>query len=328
MMPSLDRKSDETSTLSGLADALQRFGIGVGRPSEKLLLSSMMALKGLDPSRSLSEHYRRDSDVLRDAGRDALPALREVLIFLKNQAEIPHLRLLPRAFPFIVLTKFFGCYANPNNRTIELLVRWLWRILLTSESVHEGTLLRHSLKAIEGSDPEQTLQRLLKVVPHTKEKKFTLPQKFDARRAYSRIVLVALSSLEPRSLENGSIIDIADLFEENGRNAFRRIMGEQEAKATQRPANGILLPPTTEDIQQKLVELIQRDGTDSLILHSHCINQEAAEKLVNGEFDHFLSLRGRLMEETVDKFGSRLAAWGVNDRPSINHILQQTGEEE
>ena len=77
----------------------------------------------------------------------------------------------------------------------------------------------------------------------------------------------------------------------------------------------------TEDIQKKLVELIQRDGTESQILKSHCIDKNSTEKLVNAEFDQFLSLRGKLMEATVDQMSSPLAAWGVNDRPSINHIL-------
>lgn len=319
------RKSDEPSTLSGLANELQC--LGFGRPSEDQLLTAIIAFKGLDATRSISEHYRRDSEILRNAVNDALPTLRQVLTFLKTHAEIPHLRLLPRSLPFVVLTKFFGLYPEPNGRTVNLLVRWTWRTLLGIKSVDERTLLRRSLDAIEGSEEERTMQSLLDVIPRTKGVSFVLPKKFDARAADSRIALVALSSLHPLDPESGKLIDIADLIEEHDLNAFRKIISVG-TEATYWPSNRILLSPISGGVRQELVDLISREGTNSAILRSHCINEKAAENLLNGELGEFLSLRSHLLKETIDSFGSRLAAWGMNDRPSINYILQQTGEEE
>ncbi|WP_072621010.1 DUF262 domain-containing protein [Spirulina major] len=315
------RKSDEPSTLSGLADELK--ALGIGRPSEDQLLSAIMAFKGLDATRSISEHYRRDPEILRDAVSEALPALRQVLIFLKTHAEIPHLRLLPRSLPFFVLTKFFGLYPEPNSRTITLLVRWTWRTLLGIKSVDERTLLRHSLDAIEGNEPEKTMQKLLVQIPRTKGLDYTLPQKFDARAADSRIILVALSSLHPLHPENEKPIDIAELIEEYDLNAFRKIIS-----VGTEASNRILLPPIVKGVRKELIDLINREGPDSEILKSHCVNRNAAELLRDGKFDEFLSCRGKLLIETVDSFSSRLAAWDMSDRPSINYILQQTGEEE
>ena len=319
------RKSDEPSTLSGLADELK--ALGVGRPSEDQLLSAIIAFKGLDATRSISEHYRRDPEILRDAVSDALPALRQVLIFLKTHAEIPHLRLLPRSLPFFVLTKFFGLYPEPNRRTINLLVRWTWRTLLGIKSVDERTLLRHSLDAIKGDEAERTMQILLAEIPRTRGSGFTLPQKFDARAADSRIVLIALSSLHPLDPENGKSIDISDLIEEHDLNAFRKIISIG-TEITHGPSNRILLPPIVKGVRRELIDLVNREGPNSKLLKSHCINENAAELLRDGEFDEFLLCRGKLLTEIVDSFGSRLAAWGMSDRPSISYILQQTGEEE
>lgn len=319
------RKSNELSTLNGLADELMT--LGIGRPSEDQLLSAIIAFKGLDATRSISEHYRRDPEILRDAVSEALPALRQVLIFLKTHAEIPHLRLLPRSLPFFVLTKFFGLYPEPNSRTINLLVRWTWRTLLGIKSVNERTLLRHSLDAIEGDEPERTMQKLLGEIPRTKGLGYTLSSKFDARAADSRIILVALSSLHPLNPENEKLIDIAALIEEYGLNAFRKIVSF-DAEVTHGPSNRILLPPTVKGVRKELIDLIDREGPDSKILKSHCIDENAAELLRHGEFDEFLSCRGKLLTETVDSLGSRLAAWGMSDRPSISYILQQTGEDE
>jgi len=320
------RKSDEPSTLSGLADELK--ALGIGRPSEDQLLSAIIAFKGLDATRSISEHYRRDPEILRDAVSEALPALRQVLIFLKTHAEIPHLRLLPRSLPFFILTKFFGLYPEPNSRTITLLVRWTWRTLLGIKSVDERTLLRHSLDAIEGKEPEKTMQKLLGQIPRTKKDlDYTLPPRFDARAADSRIILIALSSLHPLHPENEKPIDIAELIEEYDLNAFRKIISVG-TEATYEPSNRILLPPSVKGARKELVDLINREGSDSEVLKSHCIDQNAAELLKYGNFNDFLSCRGKLLMEIVDSFGSRLAAWGINDRPSIRYILQQTGDDE
>lgn len=317
--------SDEPSTLNGLADELQ--ALGIGRPPEDQLLSAIIAFKGLDATRSISEHYRRDPDILRDAVHDALPALRAVLTFLKTHAEIPHLRLLPRSLPFIVLTKFFGLYSEPNERTINLLVRWTWRTLLGIKSVDERTLLRHSLNAIKGKDQEQTMQKLLDVIPRTKGKSVVLPQRFDARAADSRIALLALSSLHPRDLESGKTIDIAELIEKYDLNAFRKIISAG-TQVTHRSSNRILLPPNLKSVREKLNELVRREGTASKILKSHCIDKKAVEKLLDEKFDDFLLCRSSMLEKTIDSFGSRLAAWGMSDRPSIHYILKKTGADE
>jgi hypothetical protein len=66
------RKLDKPSTLKGLADELQ--ALGVGRPSEEQLLTAIIAFKGLDVTRSISDHYRKDPQVLRNAVIEALPA--------------------------------------------------------------------------------------------------------------------------------------------------------------------------------------------------------------------------------------------------------------
>jgi hypothetical protein len=319
------RKTDQPSTLKGLAEELKP--LGVGRPSEEHLLSAIIAFRGLDVTRSISEHYHRDSQVLRNAVSDALPTIRGVLIFLKTRAEIPHLRLLPRAIPLVVLTRFFALYPEPNGRTLDLLIRWTWRTLLSIKSFNEKTLLRHSLAAIKGDGEEITMQRLLKVTPIKSQLRFSLPQKFDARASDSRITLLALSSLRPLSLETAQPIDIAELIENHDLNAFRKIFSS-DMKGTHGVSNRILLPSSPSGVRKELVELIGREGPDLQVLRSHCIDQKAAECLLNGQVDEFLGHRGNRLTEAVDSLGTRLAAWDMNDRPSINFILQQSGEDE
>ncbi|MGB3672111.1 MAG: hypothetical protein WA984_18500, partial [Phormidesmis sp.] len=194
------------------------------------------------------------------------------------------------------------------------------------KSVDERTLLRHSLNAIESSDQEQTMQKLLNVIPRTRGKSFALPQRFDARAADSRIALVALSALHPRDLKSGKLIDVANLIESHSLNAFRKIISVG-TKATHGSSNRILLPSTSQSVLKELVGLIEDEGVDSQTLRSHGIDDEAAEHILNKELDDFLSRRSRFLEGTVNSFGSRLAAWDMNDRPSISYILRQTGDD-
>ncbi len=68
------RRGDHPSTLRELAAELQK--LGMGRPEERDLLSCVTAFKGLDVTRNISEHYRKDADVLTRAVQEALPAVR------------------------------------------------------------------------------------------------------------------------------------------------------------------------------------------------------------------------------------------------------------
>jgi hypothetical protein len=221
------------STLGELAAELQ--SLGMGRPEEEQLLSCLIAFRGLDVTRNVSEHYRRDAAVFTQAVPDALPAIRGVLSFFRRQAEIPHLRLLPRSIPLVILTRFFGLYPEPKARTLELLTRWTWRTLLSTAFFDERTLLRHGVAAIVEGDEEGSMQRLLALVPRERRAPYVLPERFDPRAADSRLALLGLSSLGPLGpldLRGTSPIDVAALIEKNDIAALQnmeRFLSERKA---------------------------------------------------------------------------------------------------
>jgi hypothetical protein len=187
------RRGPHPSTLGELAEELQT--LGMGRPAEEQLLPCVTAYKGLDVTRSLSEHYRRDAGIFTEAVCGALPAIRSVLSFFRRNAGIPHLRLLPRSIPLVVLTRFFALYPEPKARTLDLLTRWTWRTLLSTSFFDERTLLRHGVEVIRDEDEEASVQRLLALVPSQRQSGFVLPGRFDPRAADSRLALLGLSSL-------------------------------------------------------------------------------------------------------------------------------------
>lgn len=187
------------SSIGQLATELADLGMGTVGHGE--LTSCLLAIRGLDVTRTLAEHRRADPKILRGAVADALPVLRQVFSFLRANAAVPHLRLLPRTFVVEVLARFFVLHPEPGARTIELLTRWVWRVFLGEGRYDERTLRRRSVAAVRDADEEASVQALLGLVPRERSNP-VWPETFDARVARSRLVLLALASLAPRGLDD------------------------------------------------------------------------------------------------------------------------------
>lgn len=313
--------SEHPTTLQDLADELNQ--LGMGRPDQEQLHSCLIAYKGMDVTRSFAEHYRRDPEVLRDAVRDALPAIRRVMSFLRIDAQIPHLRLLPRSLPLVVLTRFYHLFPDPNPRTRNLLARWTWRTLLSTPLLDERTLLRHGVMRIREGDVEGSAQELLALVPRSRSTSFALPQRFDARAAESRLALLGMAALKPMT-PDGEPVDVAALIEERGVAAFRSILPRHEGFAKS-PANRILLPgdgSARKDLPHNVLE-------HEHFLASHGIGPEAMASLTQGDADAFLQSRALVIETAVRELGDRLTGWGQgSDRPSIDYLLHMAEAED
>lgn len=309
------------STLQELSEELMR--IGMGRLEENRLLTCLLAFHGQDPTQSLPEHYRRDPNVLRTSVLKALPALRGVLSFLRQDAGVPHLRLLPKTILLDVLTRFFALHEDPRARTRTLLARWFWRAALGGGAFEDRTLRRRSIAAI-GDDEETSVQTLLGLIRVEPQRPFELPASFDARADGSRVALLALAHLEPRDFESGRPLDVAALLEENDKDSFVKIV--KRAKASRSPANRTLYRLES-PLDRLLLDRIASTSVDDPVLASHAIDPRAAECLVAGDVDGFLAIRAELLTEETRRFAARMAAWEHNDRPSIDYLLKEAGVE-
>lgn len=337
------------STLKDLAGALSE-AEGMGRPTERSLLTYVMASRGLDPTRTLTEHRERsngEDDKLNGAAHDALPVIRRALNFLRDEAEIPHLKLLPLALPLAVLTRYFSLFRQPSERSLQLLVRWTWRVLLGSALFDERTILRHGVLTLKAGNDEEQAQQLLHLIPANElaeQLRYQLPGRFDARAAESRLALLAMYSLKPL-LDTGEPVELAELLVSRSEAGLRTIVpvDTNTSDLISSPANRILLPGarlTTE--QQALFEedeagqfqlgisyqrLLRLDyKTNESFFASHAIDALAFQALQQNKVDIFLQRRRDLLQKTVRNLGDRLAAWGQSDRVSVKRIVQKTNQ--
>lgn len=318
-------KSGPPSTLPALASQLEELGMGA-LDEETQLLPCLVAMRGLDVTRPLGEHLQRDPTVLDGAVAEAVPVLRRVLGFLRVDAEIPHLRLLPSSAPLVVLARLFTLHPEPNERCTTLLLRWIWRWFL-SRDVDERTLKRRGIEGID-DDLEASVQRLLELVSHDwpSSGNFVTPDAFDARAAQSRLALLGMASRKPRRLgltamTDTSEIDVAELIRQADLAAFRPLF-PLRGGFTSSPANRLLLPGTGAAFED-LRSFIRAQGVDHPVLTSHLIRPLAAQAILEDDISTALFDRDSALMGAVDDLGTRLAEWGRSDRPSLDYLLAQ-----
>ncbi|HMN67345.1 MAG TPA: DUF262 domain-containing protein [Bdellovibrionales bacterium] len=304
--------------------------LGMGRIDRSILVTCLIATRGLDATRPASD-YTRDRRLLQGAAAEACESLKQALVFLKNHAQIPHLRLLPGSQVLIVLSRFFHLHPEPSSRTLTLLTRWVWRIFLAEAKLDERTLLRRAIAGVV-EDEEESVLSLISLVGNT-PRKFNFPEAFDARSSDSRLILLALASLEPKNFRDGTTIEIDELIESEDVSAFKRILeaskGEthQRGKPRQKPENILIYPGGSHSYQDALQKRLRLNIENDPLLRSHAIDDEAAAALIE-KSGRFYVLRRNLIQNRLILIGNRRAGWNRdNDRPSIKYLLEKSRRE-
>lgn len=302
--------SARPTTLDALAETLE--AVGTGRPDEGTLVSCLSA-----PSRSAGEQARVDGELLGDA----LPALRRALSFLRTSAGIPHLRLLPRSTVLAPLTRWFALHPEPIARSRALLARWVWRASVSPSSLDERSLLRRSVETV-GADEEESLQRLLALLPREAPAELDVGARFDAGTARSRLALLAMAHAAPRDLRTGAPLDVASLLDEHDRAAFVSVSDAHPGAWAR-----LLHPPLTASQLREALARQHEGRADNLA--SHLISEVAAQALLRRDDETFLSERERDLQRAAFELADRYAGWSRADadRPSIAYLLAKTDDE-
>ena len=304
------------NTLTELADAVET--VGMGRPDDGVLLRCVQASRGLDVTKTIEDQHRRDPSALAGAVAEALPATRSALAFLRDDAEIPHLRLLPRSGPLVILTRFFQTHAEPGPRVRILLRRFVWRSIVAEwapKALNERTLMRRAVAGID-DDAEASVQRLLELVKDAPTTPFDVPEVFDARAAGTRLGLLALGSLKPRSLATGGVIDLGELVSEHGAESYARIV-DPGTTGRRGLENLLLAPPGTNPWDELTANVGNRE-----VLASHAVSPNAEDALRAGQSEAFLAERRDTIATFARDLIDRMTERTRGDRPSLDYLLR------
>jgi hypothetical protein len=90
-------------------------------------------------------------------------------------------------------------------------------------------------------------------------------------------------------------------------------------------ANRLFLPGPEEPVSEITSVLARRpahfdDETWDRILTSHTMDRETSQALAEGNREHFLALRQRLIQRQLAGFLGRMAEWDYEDTPSLDSL--------
>ncbi|MCY1076475.1 DUF262 domain-containing protein [Archangium lansingense] len=316
---------EQPSDLRSLSRSLEEMEFGT--IEEEWLLKAVLSIEGLDITRDFRSQFKGDHD-LKSALRQTERALRDTIVFLKRDAGIPRIELLPYKLPLVILARFFHLHPEPSARSRELLSRWLWRGAITT--FHRGESIptvRKSLAAI-GRTEDESIQALLSELPKAPARELNLLD-YNFRTAETKLQVNALLALHPRDLRSGEFLDVPSIVGTQGATALRPIItspprlrpDDVGAPLLKRLMQGLanrLFHPAME--KHSLLTALEQPVHPE-VLSSHGIPSEAFTVLQQGNKLGLLALRQRFLEHHIKAFLDLKARWLESDRKSLQSLL-------
>jgi Protein of unknown function DUF262 len=263
--------------------------------------------------------------------KDAVDRARNFIIpavqFLRLEAAIPHVRVLPRPAVLPVLMRYVGTHGPPVSRAGELIKRWVWR-----SSTVSTVNMRIQLSALDTpSDALISATSLLDALPANPGPQWR-PDMAALRlgRIDGRLNTLALLSLRPHLL-----VPVDDLPEPTdvpipATHIFSQWLDEAPSAFTpllpssfieSRPvslASYMLHPPAEQAQLLETVIMMRPEQADALA--GHCIDKDALLLLQRGDFDQFVEYRERRLATAIVRRVQSMARWGFRDHGSLPEV--------
>ncbi|NTV94512.1 MAG: DUF262 domain-containing protein [Thiobacillus sp.] len=312
------RATSRPATLREIVSELEK--LGFGRVDDKILYRLLRVLQGEDVSeRTDGGPLRLSEEQVESAYRDTAETAAAVIRFVKQDVGISHYELLPYKQPMVTLGKFFHLHPEPEPRTRELLVRWLWRGALNGAHRGDTVSTRKVLDRIGSASGERSVERMLEMVQAQPEAWPDPAEPFNFRFASGKLQALALMSLRPRDLETGEVLDLAAELGRPGVDlpfpyVLASLAGAPAALA-QSTANR-LAHPVRHGLRRTLLAV-----TNPAILASHGIDEAAMAALSEGDAVRFLRVRAALLDNHFHHYFAQHARWGETDRPALAALL-------
>jgi hypothetical protein len=259
-------------------------------------------------------------DGITQLGRvsEASAALARAIRLLAVDAQIPHRKLLPYQLPLLVLPRFFHFHPEPSPRARALLVRWVWRgILSAAHSNNSDAILGRLLKLGKGSAESWALA-LLRSVEDPSDPP-TPRETWRPNSARLNACLIALCAVpgrvRPSAGQDVSVQEfhaglLARLAEEQLAEVFPDAFGSGHTAV----ARAIAAP------RERLDGLRSAD-TEVLALHG--IDEDARRAWSDNDADAFEAARSRTLEGHFATFFAEMLGPLDDDRVSVAELVRQ-----
>lgn len=297
------RGATQPSGIRDVALASERLGFGV--LGEDLLHRMLMAQHFIDLSKANPEGWSTEFATTAVGGLQI--AVEAIVNFLRHDAGIPHLSLMPYSLPLTALSRFFSLFPTPHPRNRRLLSRWLWRG--ASAGLHTGATIgeRATLQAIvrpeRPSTPEsaedRAVQRLLELVPASAPLLSLDASKFNRSHATGRLMMLGLAELRPRDIRTGQPVSLV------AKDCRQIVSGASGG------GNRIFHPAVKGGLRGLIASC-----EDSVILRSHGIEPDEARLATSDPAAFIVHRQARLRSLTSSLITNR-SQRDLNDRPPL-----------
>ncbi|MFN3200162.1 MAG: DUF262 domain-containing protein [Bradymonadia bacterium] len=270
---------------------------------------------------------RAEPTAASDHGRAvalAEPAIRRTLTFLREDACIPHVKLLPHKLPFIVLPGFFLKHPHPTPRVRTLLTWWLWRGTLSdAHSRPNNTELRRLWDAID-EDQAASAQRIFESTQQSWTEVSLTPQlesPWNAGHATSKHIAAAIVAASPLHPSTGAPIwpdeealgDPSKLF----LSPFGR-GGPISSRFLLTDPEGL---PLTAGQQQAAFETLYEASAS--IKASHGLDEAFVRAIRAGDDSTATQIRHQNLAPMLRTQFEWLTGFGRSTRPAVNSIIER-----
>lgn len=270
---------------------------------------------------------RRGDEVAIDleAVGAAEQAVARTITFLRGDAGIPHLRLLPYRLALFVLGRLFHVYPSPSPRARQLLSRWVWRGALSGDHANASDAHIESLCRHLGDATSADFAASLLLGGTTADFEPVDPRAaWDARAAQSQLFALGLVGLAPEQLrEDGATPcdwtdDLGDSWDRLSA-IVRSPLCERRTPRAERllltAAARPLSPQAWRDVVEKVPE------TNVRFWSSHAMDARALDALRRGDRRAFVEARAAVLDRLLPDYYRGRAGWGQSDRPTIAHLV-------
>jgi hypothetical protein len=331
-------------------------GFGFGELSEPVLMQSVLAIRGDRIDRDFRGEFATEAD-RHESFLAAERALGHVIDFLRDECGIPHQRLVPYSLFIPVLARFAALFGPPQDRSAELLRRWVWRGSVVGPAPKGNTIALRTYAAAIYGDGVASAGRLLALLPRGGHAWTPDLAQVRLNSAQGRLNVLALLGEHPKVLVGaddgvvGDTVDVRDLLDRGGNplaEIFPNVV-DIEVPGTSRETGGthgsvrisqirrvrprslaggqslaarLVHPPRA---RGQLAAAIVSGDLAAEILRSQCLGADGIEALAADDIEGFLTRRAEVMCEVIQRNVQRRALFGFGDGPDLASLFEDEG---
>lgn len=319
--------------------------LNFGTIEDNVILSSILATRGPEVRREIRTEFKGETpEQVDEAYRKGQTALHKTVLFLQEDAGVPHVAFLPYSYPLVVLARFFGLFPDPQHRTLELLARWYWRTVAAGPEHFKGgtpNAARVLCGKINRNDDidageSHSIQSLLRSVPRSLRNIELL--RFAPQEAATKLLLCAMWDAQPLNPLTSEGFSSADIAESIGKHSTASpILAKVELPKVGQTLGARFILPGGDEQMRALLNVLSRESSPQA--GEICFTEEERQEILSSHFlptAHSANIdlvglvkeRSTELSDALTNYLLRECRDGMEDTPAMSSMILGEGHDD